>query len=399
MTTDQEGTLKNRPDRSRAWIGAAVVVGVITGTALFKFGIPRSNGMPSLQWLIALLPGAIILSQLVYLLSSRRKQYRQALGPMNDQERGLLEDLYFAAGPLTFRYAAPAILVTVLCGTIVSALTNPKVYLPWLFQTAVVTETPSANSLAANSSAANEYWPKGTWLQAFRGASLGFLGSYVYLLLMLTDRARQRDIPTGIAMWAAAMPVLGLLMGGVAALIISVAMGNSDSGSSWSRDAIFFVAGMLPRQFASLVQAGVQRMFQQGAAPTIRSLPLVTLRGVGPDVAARLEEEGIHDVSSLAYASPHQLIRTTTYAPRQIVDWIDEALLIATVPAQWEALEKAGITGALDLAWYQEHQEAIAALAAEIKLEVPLLTSVVNRLAEDAQVHDLRELYWDKKGE
>src|SRR5262249_18277654 len=154
-------------------------------------------------------------------------------------------------------------------------------------------------------------------------------GAYVYLLLMLTDRALQRDITTGVATWAAAMPVLGLLMGGVAALIIASAMGAN--GTSWTRDAIFFVAGMLPRQFAAFVQSGVQKMVQQ-TAPASRTLPLTTLRGVGPDVAARLEEEGIHDVSALAYASPHQLIRATTYSPRQIVDWIDEALLIATVP-------------------------------------------------------------------
>jgi hypothetical protein len=212
---------------------------------------------------------------------------------------------------------------------------------------------------------------------------------------MLSDRALQRDITAGIATWAAAMPILGLLMGGVTALIITSAM---STGSTWTKDAIFLVAGMLPRQFAVFVQTGVQKMFRDTPAPSLRTLPLTTLRGVGPDVAARLEEEGIHDVSALAYASPHQLIRATMFAPRQIVDWIDEALLIATVPANWEALEKAGVTGALDLAWYQTSPDSIKPLADEIKLEESLLRSIVLRLSQDAQVEDLHQLYWEKSG-
>jgi hypothetical protein len=50
----------------------------------------------------------------------------------------------------------------------------------------------------------------------------------------------------------------------------------------------------------------------------------------------------------------------------------------------------------LDLAWYEDHQEAIADLAKEIKMEASLLTSVVIRLSQDAQVEDLHQLYWDK---
>jgi hypothetical protein len=120
------------------------------------------------------------------------------------------------------------------------------------------------------------------------------------------------------------------------------------------------------------------------------------VRGVGPDVEARLEEEGIHDVSALAYASPHQLIRATTYAPKQIADWIDEALLISTVPAHWEALERVGVTGVMDLAWYQNKIDDVKTLADEIKMPESLLKDVVTRLSQDAQVLDLYRLYWDR---
>jgi hypothetical protein len=394
--------------RLRAWasVGAAVVIGVVGGITLWilensGYGASTSDSGTILQWLFAVLPGGIILTHLVYLVSSRRKQYREALGPMNNLEANKLEDLYFGLSSLLARYLAPAILVTILCGMIMGALVNPRPSFGWLFQAAPPSPTPapppgSVNPPAAKTDTATPgYWPIPGWpRQTLRGAALGFLGAYVYLLLLLTDRARQHDITAGIATWSAAMPVLGLLMGGVAALLITAGTGSGDV--SFTRDAVFFVAGMLPRQFAAFIQSGVQKMFQQGTAPTIRTLPLTMLRGVGTDVAARLEEEGIHDVSALAYASPHQLIRATTYAPRQIVDWIDESLLIATVPSQWEALEKAGVTGALDLAWYQDHQDAIAALATEIKLDPALLAAIVFRLWQDAQVEELRQLYWDK---
>jgi hypothetical protein len=351
--------------------------------------MPLPGSGRTLRWLVALLPASIIVNHMVYLMSSRRKQFREALGTMDAGKLLRLEDLYFGYGPMTIRYLLPAILVTLLSSTAIAALTNPEVYIQWLYERSIVLvgESPISLEVAAR-------WPSGWGAEALRGAALGFIGAYVYLLLLLTDRARQRDITAGIAIWAATMPVLGPLMGGVAALLLVSGAGLPE-GSSFTRDAVFFVAGMLPRQFATFVQTGVSKMFQSGATVTVRTLPLATLRGVGPNVESRLEEEGIHDVSALAYASPHQLMRATTYAPRQIVDWIDEALLIATVPSHWELLEKSGVTGAMDLAWYETQPESIVSLANEIKMPEPLLRAVVTRLAQDAQVGDLYQLYWD----
>jgi hypothetical protein len=315
----------------------------------------------------------------VYIASSRRKQFREALGPLAEDQLRRLEALYFGYGSLTIRYMVPAILVTVLCSTAIAALTNPELYLKWLYvplTAAADAALPAAPSTGLSDVASQ--WPDGWARQALRGAALGFLGAYVYMLLLLTDRARQRDVTTGIATWAAAMPVLGPMMGGVAALLLASATAGASNEGSFTQDAVFFVVGMLPRQFATFVQSGVRK-----------------IRGIGPDVEARLEEEGIYDVSALAYASPHQLIRSTMYAPKQIADWIDEALLIATLPSHWDALEKVGVTGAMDLAWYKTSPGSIAPLAAEIKMPEPLLNDVVGRLSQDAQVLDLYKLYWD----
>jgi hypothetical protein len=333
-----------------------------------------------LQWLLALVPGAIILHHLSYLLLTRRKQFRNALDEgLAEEEINRLQELYFGATQMTLRYTVPAVLVILLSALAIAAITYPDAYLPWLYGGPQFVKFPN--------------WPSGDWgLQILRGAAYGFAGAYVYIVLLLTERAFRRDITSGVAMWSAAMCVLGPICGGVAALLLQ---GGAGPGGSFTRDAVFFVAGMLPRQFAGFVQGQIRRFFSGSATQALRTQPLTMLRGVGPDVEERLEEEGIHDVSALAYASPHQLMRSTTFAPRQIVDWIDEALLIVTLPDHWQALEKVGVTGVMDLAWYFGRQPSIAALATEIRSNPTLLGDTITRLYEDAQVRALYQLYWD----
>jgi hypothetical protein len=333
-----------------------------------------------LQWLLAIVPGAIILHHLSYLLLTRRKQFRNALDEgLAEEEINRLQELYFGATQMTVRYTLPSILVTLLSALAIAAITYPDSYLPWL------TGGPQFAKFAT--------WPSGDWgLQILRGAAYGFAGAYVYVVLLLTERAFRRDITSGVAMWAAAMCVLGPISGGVAALLLQ---GGAGPGGSFTRDAVFFVAGMLPRQFAGFVQGQIRRFFGGSSSQALRTQPLTMLRGVGPEVEERLEEEGIHDVSALAYASPHQLMRSTTFASRQIVDWIDEALLIVTLPDHWQALEKVGVTGVMDLSWYYTRKDSIAALATEIRINPTLLGDTISRLYEDAQVRALYQLYWD----
>lgn len=380
---------------------------MLTGMVLWRLGISTVlNGWLTtmskgggVRWLAAMLPGFIILNHVIYLMTSRRKQFRQALGRMDGRRLTELEELYFGYTPLILRYVIPAVLVTLLCSLAIAAITNPACHLGWMYVSAPgQTQTAVASAATCTAGEVGTGWPVGWAGQVLRGAALGFVGGYVYVLLLLTDRGRQRDITTGIAMWAAATPVLAPVMGGVAALLIVSGTSQAQPQGSFTQYAVYFVAGMLPRQFALFVQSGISKMFQAATPVTLRTLPLTLIRGVGPEVQSRLEEESIFDVSALAYASPHLLMRATTYSPRQLTDWIDEALLISTVPNHWELLEKAGVTGAMDLAWYHGKTDSIMVLADEIKMPQALLTDVIARLAQDAQVQDLYHLYWDHSG-
>ena len=232
-----------------------------------------------------------------------------------------------------------------------------------------------------------------------RGARFGFAGAYLYTLILLAQRGFRRDLTSGVAMWAAALFVLGPLAGALAALLVSGVVAGSPEGG-FVRDAVFVFAGMLPREFSGYLQSSARRMLQPGAtALALRTMPISMLRGATAAIEERLAEEGIEDVGSLAYASPFQLIRATSFDARQIVQWIDEALLISTVPEGWQELEKAGITGAIDLAWCHEHDASVTKLAGVTKIDEDLLKAIIQRLDEDAQVADLRCFYWSKEDE
>ena len=137
-------------------------------------------------------------------------------------------------------------------------------------------------------------------------------------------------------------------------------------------------------------------------------VPLTQIRGIGTEIEERLGEEGISDANSLAAAEPVRLVRNTSFDMRQILTWIDEAILMVTLPRSWQALEEDGITGAIDLAWY--HQKIIdpstglvreqlpaeiGELASQAKISVANLVATIQRLSEDTQVQYIWALYFN----
>src|SRR5215213_3936630 len=99
-----------RPVVATAAVAMLLVVAIVKAAALSAATVSLWNWLTGdgsaarLRWLLALLPGAIILNQVVYIASSRRKQFREALGPLAEDQLRRLEGLYFGYGSLTIRY-------------------------------------------------------------------------------------------------------------------------------------------------------------------------------------------------------------------------------------------------------------------------------------------------------
>lgn len=239
-----------------------------------------------------------------------------------------------------------------------------------------------------------------------RGVRLGAVGAYVYVLLELGKRTFRHDITGPIAMWCWVTLVLGPILAGTVAFLWRLQDPVGSTGW-WGSGIVLFFTGFAPRRVIAAIERAAMELLKIGGPAVVqtRLIPLTQIRGIGPQVEDRLGEEGIFDVNSLATAEPVRLVRNTSFDMRQILGWMDEAILITTLPRSWEALEEEGITGAIDLAWYYDKvfnpdrsvkaplPEEIVQLANKAKLTPLSLVNTIQRLSEDTQVQYIWTLY------
>lgn len=254
------------------------------------------------------------------------------------------------------------------------------------------------------------------------GAQVAVLGAYVYVLLLLGGRTIRGDITPSSVWWSTVTMTAGTLLGGILSVMfvgddlqkLSEGGTKAVGVTAWSTLLLPFAAGFSLRYIVSFLNETIRRVIGGRAIVGPRTVPLTQLRGIDQDIEERLAEEGIIDVSGLSMANPTKLRRNTRFDKRQILSWIDEALLITYLPTSWQSLESEGITGAIDLIWYacfldrkdlcppadQPLSETktcqlskIAGLATRNKLSVDSLQEAILRMKEDAQISLIRGLY------
>lgn len=232
------------------------------------------------------------------------------------------------------------------------------------------------------------------------GIRLGAIGAYIYVLLELGRRTFRHDVTGQVAMWCWVTLILGPVLAGTIAFLWRMQAGT-DAGGWWGPGVVLFFAGFAPRRVISAVEGAAIELLKLGPTTVVKNrvIPLSQIRGITPQIEERLGEEGICDVNSLASAEPVRLVRNTSFDMRQILTWIDEAILIVTLPRSWEALEEAGITGAIDLSWYASKvinpdtktvvsplPQEIVDLAALGKIAPNDLVAAIQRLSKDTQL-------------
>jgi len=352
------------------WEYLAELAMLLRQNVFYGIGRQLGNGEFWVRLLLAGLPTAMIVHHALYLYFLRAREFPE-LAQVPTSNGGApsanLRYLYFGARSISLRYALPACAAFVLFFVASSVLLWPQNY-------------------------QNEVQVGPAWLMLRRPAALGLAGAYAYIVLLLAQRTFQRDITAGIAMWAAVMPVLGPVAGAVFTFVpIEGAPGGSMEKAA---DLVYFAAGMAPRQFLLIAQGVARRFLQQ--KPLVnedRVVPLNMIRGIDPNIEERLQEEGISDASGLAYSNPFRLIRTTSFDRRQIVDWIDEALLMRTFPLGWKELEAQGITGMRRLVAIRGCGSVIATIAAKAQIDPEVLAHIAEAFASDQQVMELDQLY------
>jgi hypothetical protein len=354
-------------------------------------------------WLFAAIPAVLVAQQVLYLTLVRRpfqegiesEDERNIVARFSldrfmsenspeEQKKGIAvvkqaaadSERYFSAASMLLRLGLPG-LVTVIMGAMLARMlclnlgdspTSPHVgwVLHWI-------------------------WVK--YPQILRGLRYGLAGAYVFVLLHLARRNFRHDITNGAVVWCMTTVAIGPLLSATVALLWG---GQAMSG--FGPATVLFMAGFAPRYVTQTLSEVARRMIGGGAANTpVRLLPLTTIRGITADISDRLEEEGIEDAYALAMSDASRLLRSTYFDERQIIAWIDEALMITNIPAAWQKLEEQGITGAIDLAWYADAEDSeLAGLAQRVGLDAHSLRDVAQRLSEDRQVQLLWVLYQGK---
>lgn len=202
------------------------------------------------------------------------------------------------------------------------------------------------------------------------GIQWGTAGAFTYVLFTFGSRSFRNDLTVGAATWA----IVTLITGPALAVVVALLADLKTGSSGWQGQIALFFAGLAPRQVMGVIDAAALKILGGDRdASSSKLIPLTTLRGVGVELAARLREENIEDVTALAYADPIRLVQSMPYDLRQIVEWIDQAQLAVVLPAHYDALRERGVTGAIDLAWrwLQACTESDPLVIAHKKGEIP----------------------------
>jgi hypothetical protein len=183
--------------------------------------------------------------------------------------------------------------------------------------------------------------------------TMGFAGAYFFLMQMLVRRYLADDLYPS-AFLQAAQRLLLIFMLTLALSLITPFMPPSVAGASTlAVILIAFLVGIYPNAGLRLLIIYANRFTRSKIFPeTIVPDPLSKLTGVTIWTEARLVEENVENIESMATASVEQLVLGTHFPTCQIVDWIDQAILYlhAGNDGEWfPQFRTVGIRGASDL--------------------------------------------------
>lgn len=153
---------------------------------------------------------------------------------------------------------------------------------------------------------------------------------------------------------------------------------------------LFFAIG-LPTPLAIDSLRGIAAKFFD--AQTVKRIPLGLIDGLEEQTEDLLAEIGILDVQHLATAEPTELAAKTLYPIYRVIDWIDQATLIAAVREKITIVRACGLRGAIDI---MVLFDAIAGVDAEAKEQASLaLKELATKLEMSyAAIYMIARSFW-----
>ena len=225
--------------------------------------------------------------------------------------------------------------------------------------------------------------------------SYGLFGAFVFVYLELGRRAVRNDITPVSVLWSLTTLIVGPPL---AAILPYAFAGSKDSAGLWNEEVVWILAGYLPKLvFGKLISVATKVLqADTSSMQEILQIPLSRISGIGADEAARLAEEGITAVHGLACVEPLRLMRDTRFDNWQIISWVDQALLISTIPdAVCRALVTFGYQGATDATSLLSpqgcgaEQSTMEAIERVTKVQPSEIEAMLRRLSNDVRTQDL----------
>ena len=172
-----------------------------------------------------------------------------------------------------------------------------------------------------------------------------WLGAYIYSFHLIWRRFLAYDLTPSVYIFIAQRLALAFAVGA----IVGVGMGTFSTAAGVPFDVnmatvsiVAFFIGFFPEQGLNWIAATAKKTLGQrgGIAKETR---LSEIEGLSIWHQGRLRQEGIENVQNLATADVPALVIGTPFTVHQIVDWVDQAILLAYASQeQFEALEKGG---------------------------------------------------------
>lgn len=195
--------------------------------------------------------------------------------------------------------------------------------------------------------------------------TFGFLGAYFFGLNMILRRYMRGDLRPKAYSHITARIVVVLILTWIVGILLPP--------SSPTALLIAFVIGVFPETGWIYIRESLQHLQFGRVIPTLEdNLPLTTLEEIDVYDRARLFEEGVTNIESLAHHDLIDLILSTRIPVPRLVDWFDQAILylhLKVEKSESEAFHEArarlrryGVRTATDLerAYLAQQQRAAA---------------------------------------
>jgi tetratricopeptide (TPR) repeat protein len=167
-----------------------------------------------------------------------------------------------------------------------------------------------------------------------------FLGAYVFSIYNVSRRYVTYDMAPGVYLQSTVLMITVIAIGYIVALYLQQ-NGDNSLVPPAVVPILAFLIGYIPESGIRLLSVISGRYLK---LDNRRELNLGEVNGISIWHEARLREAGVDNVQNLAAMDIRQLLLTSRYSMPQVINWVDQAILLTTLPENTvQNLRKVGI--------------------------------------------------------